>query len=395
MAEQKTTPSESGAQQTQKKRGCVGYLVDSFGKILIVIILFVTILVGSGFYFGGMLATPYIKDKIRFVLGMESEWESMDINWSCKKVTIRNIEIKQPEGFNEEYFFRARKLEFVFNKLTDPTEINLKELSLSRPELIWEFNRNSDSLRRFFEYIHSGKDTETKYDYLVDSMTVRGGVMIIKDYIHDVRGAHIGLGGFEADIKNVTNYNVKDEKLPTHMEFSFFLHDPKGDAASPSSFQMDVNLLTYKTNFKAFFWSEEIDLTVLDPYCVKTMGLHLTKGTLGVKTIVCEAVEDEFTSRHEVQLDYLNFEPCYPGESEEDPWLKVDKWVDRLDAPEDKNKFHIDLNGTLGKDADLLLSTDDVRIRVVFEKMEAAITRWFDGKVSLRRRNTMKDRIRQ
>ena len=167
MSERNET-SASGSQEVPQKKGCLKFLAGTLGKVIISLFLFVVLLIGSALYFGGIIAAPYVKNKIRFVLGMESEWSSIDIDWFNKKVTIEDISIYQPEGFEEEFFFRAGHIEFIFNELSDPTEINLKELKLFRPELTWEFNKKTDSLKRFFEYLHSGKDTEEKYNYRID-----------------------------------------------------------------------------------------------------------------------------------------------------------------------------------------------------------------------------------
>ena len=161
MTEQ--TSSDSGEEQVLSFRKRLRkFLVDSIGKLILIFLLLIAGSAAMIFHWGGFLGGPLVHASIRFMFGMESSWDSLHIDWLKKKVIIENLVIYQPEGFNKEVFFRASLAECELNMYSGTEEFNIKKLAVHDPEFIWEFNGRSDSMRRFFEYLHSGKEKKEK-----------------------------------------------------------------------------------------------------------------------------------------------------------------------------------------------------------------------------------------
>lgn len=361
--------------------------VDSIGKLIILVILIIVSATAVVFHWGGFVGGPLVHASISFLFGMESSWDSLDIDWLDKKVVIKGLVIYQPEGFTQDIFFKARLAQCELNRYIGTEDFNIKKLAVYDPEFTWEFNKQSDSMRRFFEYLHSGKEKkEKKYNLRIDRICIKDGSFELYDYVTSDKGVPVGIQQVQSEMLNISNYYAGVKDLPASLKISGMLRNSEGKAVTPVDFRLDLNLITYAANFRACINVGQIDLRILDLYCVDTMGLHLTSGTLGIRTLEAECRENMLETRHTVNLNYLDFEPCEPGESDEEPWLNLVKWVKRLDAPTACHEFTVDLNGTVGKDADLELSTSDMTIRVVFEKLSEAFGKWFNEKVRLKRR---------
>jgi len=379
-------------QKEQKKKHPIlrkleRFTVDSLGKLILLIILIIVAATAVVFHWGGFVGSPLVHASIRFMFGMNSSWDSLDIDWLNKKVIIKNLVIYQPEGFTKEIFFKARLAQCELNRYSGTEEFNIKKLAVFDPKFTWEFNKQSDSMHRFFEYLHSGKERkEEKYNLRIDRICIQGGSFDLYDYVTSGKGVHIGIQQVQSEMLNISNYYAEEKDFPASLKISGMLRNSQGSAVTPVDFRLDMNLITYAANFKAFINTGHIDLRILDPYCVDTMGLHLTNGTLGFNTLEAECKENMLQTRHTVNLNCLDFEPCKPGESNEEPWLNLVKWIKRLDAPTARHEFTVDLNGIVGKNAHLELSTSDMTIRVVFEKLADAFKKWFKGKVQLKRR---------
>ena len=78
------------------------FVIDSIGKLILISVLILAGTVAAIFHWGGFVGAPLVHASIRFMFGMESSWDSLDIDWLDRKLTIKNLVMYQPEGYNKK-----------------------------------------------------------------------------------------------------------------------------------------------------------------------------------------------------------------------------------------------------------------------------------------------------